>query len=155
MNNMSIIPRVLKGNIGITLVTAITALSMAGVAMQMGYSNFKLKAEKQLHILNAIRFATIVQIGLEEGWVETPDNNTSATISLTDIDASYPLLSHLKNPSQVNQTYHADSSVTINNTSGSLNFYCSLIEDGSSHEYTNTTISIYELTVEDISLNID
>lgn len=146
---------IFRGNVGITLVAAITALSMGGVAMQMGYSNFKLKAEKQLHILNAIRFATIVQIGLEEGWVETPILNESISINLTDIDASYPLLSHLKNPSQSNQTYNANSSITITNTSGTLHFYCLLIEDGSNHQYTDNTISIYELTVEKISLNIE
>ena len=86
----------LMGNIGISVVSGITAISMAGVAMQMGYSNFKVKAEKQLHILNSIRFATIVQIGMEEGWVSTPEINDTITITLTEIDNNYPLSTNLK-----------------------------------------------------------
>ena len=122
----------LLGNIGISLVGGITALSMAGVAMQMGYSNFKIKAEKQLHILNSIRFATIVQIGMEEGWVSSPENNDSITITLTDIDNNYELSTTLKNPSLASQTYNSDSSITIENTNGKIDFYCSLIVPNSS-----------------------
>ena len=53
------------GNIGLSIMGGITAITFAGVAMQMGYSSFKLKTEKQLHILNSVRFVTIVQIGIE------------------------------------------------------------------------------------------
>ena len=110
----------LAGNIGITLISGVTALSMAGVAMQMGYSNFKIKAEKQLHILNGIRFATIVQIGMEEGWVSTPESNDSITITLTEVDNNYHLSTNLKNPSLESQNYNPNSSITIENNSGKI-----------------------------------
>lgn len=140
------------GNIGITVVSGITALSMAGVAMQMGYANFKIKAEKQLHILNSIRFATIVQIGMEEGWVVTPETNDSITITLTDIDSNYPLSTNLKNPSLESQIYHSDSSITIENTDGKIDFYCSLIEDNSAHNYTDSSVNVHNLSINNISL---
>ena len=149
-----LIKSTLKGNIGITLISGITALSMAGVAMQMGYSNFKIKAEKQLHILNSIRFATITQIGMEEGWITTPDNNSSITITLTDIDTNYPLSSNLKNPSTSTQNYDPDSSITVNNNGGKLEFYCTLIEENTSHNYIDNTIIVHDLSIENISLNI-
>ena len=142
------------GNIGLSLISGITALSLAGVAMQMGYSNFKIKAEKQLHILNSIRFATIVQIGLEEGWVLTPASNDSITITLSDINSNYPLASNLKNPSLTSQNYSTDSSITIENNDGKIEFYCSLIEDGSEHNYIDSSIVVYNLAVENVSLNI-
>ena len=44
--------RFLKGSALVGAVAGITALSFAGIAVQMGHSNFKQKAEKQLHILN-------------------------------------------------------------------------------------------------------
>lgn len=140
------------GNIGISIIGGITALSMAGVAMQMGYSSFKIKAEKQLHILNSIRFATIVQIGMEEGWVLKPETNDSITVTLTDVDSNYPLSSNLKNPSLESQTYNADSSIIIENLNGKINFYCSLIEYESTHNYTDTTIDVHNLSIGNISL---
>jgi hypothetical protein len=142
----------LMGNIGISIIGGITALSMAGVAMQMGYSSFKIKAEKQLHILNSIRFATIVQIGMEEGWVLKPETNDSITVTLTDVDSNYPLSSNLKNPSLESQTYNADSSIIIENLNGKINFYCSLIEYESTHNYTDTTIDVHNLSIGNISL---
>ena len=51
----------IKRNIGITLVSGITALSMAGVAMQMGYANFKIKGKTTSH-LNCVRFSTIIKL---------------------------------------------------------------------------------------------
>ena len=142
------------GNIGISLISGITALSLAGVAMQMGYSNFKLKAEKQLHILNSIRFATIVQIGLEEGWVDSPSINNSITITLSELDISYQLSSNLRNPSLTSQNYNPESSMIIENTNGKIRFYCTLIEEDSSHNYTDNTINVHNLGVDNISLNI-
>lgn len=144
----------LMGNIGISVVSGITAISMAGVAMQMGYSNFKVKAEKQLHILNSIRFATIVQIGMEEGWVSTPEINDTITITLTEIDNNYPLSTNLKNPSLESQAYDSDSSITIENSNGKLDFYCSLIENESSHNYIDDSINVHSLSIENINLNI-
>ena len=144
----------LIGNIGISLISGITALSLAGVAMQMGYSNFKLKAEKQLHILNSIRFATIVQIGLEEGWVDSPSTNDSITITLSELDISYQLSTNLKNPSLTSQNYNPESSMIIENTNGKISFYCTLIEEDSSHNYTDNTINVHNLGVDNISLNI-
>lgn len=149
-----IIRSVLKGNIGITLVSGITALSMAGVAMQMGYANFKIKAEKQLHILNCVRFSTITQIGMEEGWITTPENNNSETITSTDIDDNYALTSNLKNPSIDSQNYDPNSTITITNDNGTLKFYCSLIEENTTHQYTDNTIQVHALSVENITLNI-
>tara|TARA_Y100001935_G_C17303384_1_gene510718 strand:+ start:1919 stop:2380 length:462 start_codon:yes stop_codon:yes gene_type:complete len=142
----------LMGNIGISIIGGITALSMAGVAMQMGYSSFKIKAEKQLHILNSIRFATIVQIGMEEGWVIQPNTNDSITVTLTDVDNNYPLSTNLKNPSLESQSYNADSSIIIENSNGKIDFYCSLIEHESTHNYTDNTISVHNLSINDISL---
>lgn len=142
------------GNIGISLISGITALSLAGVAMQMGYSNFKLKAEKQLHILNSIRFATIVQIGLEEGWVDSPSINDSITITLSELDISYQLSTNLRNPSLTSQNYNPESSMIIENTNGKIRFYCTLIEEDSSHNYTDNTINVHNLGVDNISLNI-
>lgn len=142
------------GNIGISLISGITALSLAGVAMQMGYSNFKLKAEKQLHILNSIRFATIVQIGLEEGWVDSPSINNSITITLSELDISYQLSTNLRNPSLTSQNYNPESSMIIENTNGKIRFYCTLIEEDSSHNYTDNTINVHNLGVDNISLNI-
>jgi len=142
----------LMGNIGISIIGGITALSMAGVAMQMGYSNFKIKAEKQLHILNSIRFATIVQIGMEEGWVATPDTNDSITVTLTDVDNNYPLSTNLKNPSLESQTYNTDSSIIIENSNGKIDFYCLLIEHESAHNYTDNTVSVHNLSINNISL---
>jgi hypothetical protein len=144
----------LIGNIGISLISGITALSLAGVAMQMGYSNFKLKAEKQLHILNSIRFATIVQIGMEEGWVDLPLTNDSTTITLSEIDINYQLSTNLKNPSLTSQNYNPDSAIIIENTNGKINFYCTLIEEDSNHNYTDNTINVHNLGVNNISLNI-
>ncbi|MEC8678546.1 MAG: hypothetical protein VXX85_06810 [Candidatus Margulisiibacteriota bacterium] len=144
----------LIGNIGISLISGITALSLAGVAMQMGYSNFKLKAEKQLHILNSIRFATIVQIGMEEGWVDLPLTNDSTTITLSEIDINYQLSTNLKNPSLTSQNYNPDSAIIIENTNGKINFYCTLIEEDSAHNYTDNTINVHNLGVDNISLNI-
>jgi len=144
----------LIGNIGISLISGITALSLAGVAMQMGYSNFKLKAEKQLHILNSIRFATIVQIGMEEGWVDLPLTNDSTTITLSEIDINYQLSTNLKNPSLTSQNYNPDSAIIIENTNGKINFYCTLIEEDSTHNYTDNTINVHNLGVDNISLNI-
>ena len=106
----------LTGNIGVGVISGITALTMAGVAMQLGYSSFKAKAEKQLHILNSIRFATIIQIGLEEGWVNKPDLNDSSTITLSDVDTEYNLSSSLKNPSLSTQSYDSDSYIKIERT---------------------------------------
>jgi hypothetical protein len=145
----------LWGNIGVGLVSGITALSMAGVAMQMGYSHFKLKAEKQLHILNSIRLATVVQIGLEEGWVNSPDQNGSITLNLSDIDESYPVSSTLKNPSNADQLYGTNSLVTIENNQGKLMFYCALTDHNSTHIYTDDTVKIYNLTLENITLNYE
>lgn len=142
----------LMGNIGISIIGGVTALSMAGVAMQMGYSNFKIKAEKQLHILNSIRFATIVQIGMEEGWVSTPDTNDSITITLTDVDSNYPLSTNLKNPSIESQIYSENSSITIENSNGKIDFYCSLIENESAHNYTDNTISVHNLSINNVNL---
>ena len=144
----------LIGNIGISLISGITALSLAGVAMQMGYSNFKLKAEKQLHILNSIRFATIVQIGMEEGWVDLPLTNDSTSITLSEIDINYQLSSNLKNPSLTSQNYNPDSAIIIENTNGKINFYCTLIEEDSAHNYTDNTINVHNLGIDNISLNI-
>ena len=144
----------LIGNIGISLISGITALSLAGVAMQMGYSNFKLKAEKQLHILNSIRFATIVQIGMEEGWVDLPLTNDSTTITLSEIDINYQLSTNLKNPSLTSQNYNPDSAIVIENTNGKINFYCTLIEEDSAHNYTDNTINVHNLGIDNISLNI-
>ena len=144
----------ITGNIGITLISGVTALSMAGVAMQMGYSNFKIKAEKQLHILNGIRFATIVQIGMEEGWVSTPQSNDSITVTLTEIDNNYHLSTNLKNPSLESQNYNPNSSITIENNSGKIEFYCTLIEENTSHNYIDNSINVHNLAIENISLNI-
>ena len=147
-----IINSTLTGNVGVTLISGITALSMAGVAMQMGYSNFKIKAEKQLHILNGIRFATIVQIGMEEGWVSTPESNDSITVTLTDIDNNYHLSTNLKNPSLQSQNYNPDSAITIENNSGKIEFYCTLIEENTSHNYIDNSINVHNLAIENISL---
>lgn len=144
----------LIGNIGISLISGITALSLAGVAMQMGYSNFKLKAEKQLHILNSIRFVTIVQIGMEEGWIDLPLTNDSTTITLSEIDINYQLSTNLKNPSLTSQNYNPDSAIIIENTNGKINFYCTLIEEDSVHNYTDNTINVHNLGIDNISLNI-
>ena len=144
----------IAGNIGITLISGVTALSMAGVAMQMGYSNFKIKAEKQLHILNGIRFATIVQIGMEEGWVSTPESNDSITVTLTEVDNNYHLSTNLKNPSLESQNYNPNSSITIENNSGKIEFYCTLIEENTNHNYIDNSINIHNLAIENISLNI-
>ena len=152
----SIIKRILKqklsGNIGI--ISGITALTMAGVAMQMGYSGFKIKAEKQLHILNSIRFATIIQIGIEEGWVENPDTNNTILVTLSEIDSDYNLSSNLKNPSLATQMYDDDSYIKIKNINGKTKFYCNLIEDNSDHEYTDETIEVHTLSIQNIELNI-
>ena len=150
--------RILKmnliGNIGISIISGITALSLAGVAMQMGYSNFKIKAEKQLHILNSIRFATIIQIGMEENWVEFPENGNHVIITLSDVDTNFQLSTNLKNPSLNSQNYHTDSSMKIENTNGKINFFCTLIEENSTHNYTDNSIDVHNLTVENIILNI-
>ena len=74
-----VINKRILGNIGISIISGITALN-SSVAMQMGYSNFKVKAEKQLHILNSVRFATIAQIGLEEGWINEPSSKTQSRL---------------------------------------------------------------------------
>jgi hypothetical protein len=142
------------GNIGISVIGGITALSMAGVAMQMGYSNFKVKAEKQLHILNSIRFATIVQIGMEEGWVSTPEINDSIIITLTEVDTNYPLSTNLKNPSLETQIYNESSSITIENNNGKIDFYCTLIEHSSNHNYIDGSVNVHNLSIENIQLNI-
>ncbi len=144
----------LKGNIGLGVISGITALTMAGVAMQMGYSNFKIKAEKQLHILNSIRFATIIQIGLEEGWVSTPETNNTITITLTEVNNEYSLSTTLKNPSLNNQNYDNSSYIEIRNTDGKNKFFCNLIEDDSSHSYTDESVEVHSLTIENIELNI-
>ena len=91
---------------------------------------------------------------MEEGWITTPDNNSSITITLTDIDNNYPLSSNLKNPSTSTQNYDPDSSITINNNGGKLEFYCTLIEENTSHNYIDNTIIVHDLTIENISLNI-
>jgi hypothetical protein len=145
----------LNANIGLSIISGITALSLAGVAMQMGYSNFKIKAEKQLHILNSIRFSTIVQIGIEEGWVIAPNTDESLIITLSDIEDNYPLSSNLKNPSQASQNYDLESSVTILNADGKLNFYCTLIEDQTNHTYTDSTVVVSNLTIENITLPLE
>jgi hypothetical protein len=144
----------LIGNIGISIISGITALSLAGVAMQMGYSNFKIKAEKQLHILNSIRFATIIQIGMEESWVEFPENGNHVIITLSEVDTNFQLSTNLKNPSLNSQNYHSDSSMKIENTNGKIHFFCTLIEENSTHNYTDNSIDVHDLTVENIMLNI-
>ena len=75
----------LKATALVSAVAGITALSFTGIAIQMGHSNFKASAEKQLHILNSIRLSTIVQIGIEEQWVDLNDSS-STTVYLSDID---------------------------------------------------------------------
>ncbi len=142
------------GNIGISIISGITVLSLAGVAMQMGYSNFKVKAEKQLHILNSIRFATIAQIGIEEGWINQPSLNSSVTITLTEIDTNYQLSTNLKNPSETSQNYDPNSSIKIENINGKYEFYCQLIKENSSHNYTDNNIKVHNLLVGNITLNI-
>jgi hypothetical protein len=142
----------MAGNMGITLVSGITALSLAGVAMQMGYANFKIKAEKQLHILNSIRFVTLIEIGLEDGWVVAPPINESETITIADVDNAYSMGAHLKNPSQQNQLYHDDSAVIIQNDNGRLVFYSRLM-DTEGHLYTTDTIAAYNLTINDIHID--
>ena len=144
----------LTGNIGVGVISGITALTMAGVAMQLGYSSFKAKAEKQLHILNSIRFATIIQIGLEEGWVNKPDLNDSSTITLSDVDSEYNLSSSLKNPSLNTQNYDTDSYIKIENNNGKTIFFCSLMEENTDHTYTDNNIEVHNLAIENIQLNI-
>ena len=117
----------LIGNIGISLISGITALSLAGVAMQMGYSNFKLKAEKQLHILNSIDLQQLFKLEWKN-WVDLPLTNDSTTITLSEIDINYQLSTNLKNPSLTSQNYNPDSAIIIENTNGKINFYCTLIE---------------------------
>ena len=145
----------LIANIGVGLISGLTAVSFAGVAIQMGFSGFKTRAEKQLHILNSIRFATIIQIGIDEGWVNTPDENSSSTIKLNDLDNDYQYSINLKNPSLKTQKYDLNSSITIENNSGKLHFYCNLIEDGSEHQYTNSSVIVYNLSINDINLNLN
>ena len=144
----------LTGNIGVGVISGITALTMAGVAMQLGYSSFKAKAEKQLHILNSIRFATIIQIGIEEGWVSKPELNDSTTITLSDVDTEYNLSSTLKNPSLNTQNYDTDSYIKIENNNGKTIFFCSLMEENSDHSYTDNNIEVHNLAIENIQLNI-
>ena len=146
--------RRLRGSLGISLITGITAITMAGVAIQMGYANYKLKTEKQLHILNSIRFATIVQIGLEEGWLSTPASNTSASITLTEVDAGYNFSSNLKDPSNDSTTYKTSSYILVNNDNGTLKFYASLIQDNSEHAYVAASTEVHLLSISDITLNI-
>ena len=111
----------LSGNIGLGLISSITALSFTGVAIQIGYTGFKQKAEKQLHILNSIRFATIVQIGIEEGWVNSPETNSTTEIKLVDINTNGPVNIQLKNPSLITETYDDDSAIIIENNNRILN----------------------------------
>ena len=146
--------RHLRGSLGVSLITGITAITMAGVAIQMGYANYKLKTEKQLHILNSIRFATIVQIGLEEGWLSTPASNTSASITLTEVDAGYNFSSNLKDPSNDSTTYKTSSYILVNNDNGTLKFYASLIQDNSEHIYVASSTEVHLLSISDITLNI-
>ena len=146
--------RHLRGSLGVSLITGITAITMAGVAIQMGFANYKLKTEKQLHILNSIRFATIVQIGLEEGWLSTPASNTSASITLTEVDAGYNFSSNLKDPSNDSTTYKTSSYILVNNDNGTLKFYASLIQDNSEHIYVASSTEVHLLSISDITLNI-
>ncbi|MGC6367451.1 MAG: hypothetical protein ACON35_05560 [Candidatus Marinamargulisbacteria bacterium] len=145
----------LIGNIGIGLISGLTALSFAGVGIQMGFSGFKARAEKQLHILNGIRFATIIQIGIDEGWVTPPETNNVTTIQINELDELYEFSINLKNPSLNTQEYNETSAIIIENTNGKLNFYCNLIEDGSDHQYTDPNIVVFSLTIDDIYLNIN
>jgi hypothetical protein len=146
--------RRLGGSLGISLITGITAITMAGVAIQMGFANYKLKTEKQLHILNSIRFATIVQIGLEEGWLSAPASNTSASITLTQVDLGYNFSSNLKDPSNDSTTYKTSSYILVNNDNGTLKFYASLIQDNSEHIYVASSTEVHLLSISDITLNI-
>ena len=155
MMNVYKLKKYIKGNIGIGLISGITALSFTGVAIQIGYTGFKQKAEKQLHILNSIRFATIVQIGIEEGWVNLPDSNGTTEIKLIDINTSTPVNIQLKNPSLLTETYDDDSAIIIENNNGTLEYYCNLLEDGTNHNYINSDIDVYNLTPENIELNLN
>ncbi|MEK9727304.1 MAG: hypothetical protein VW397_04255 [Candidatus Margulisiibacteriota bacterium] len=141
-------------NIGLSIISGITILSLAGVAMQMGYANFKVKAEKQLHILNSIRFATIAQIGIEEGWISEPSMNESITITLTDIDSNYQLSTNLRNPSETSQNYSPNSSIKIENNNGRYEYYCLLLNEETTHTYTDDNIKVHDLSVENITLSI-
>ena len=143
----------LKGNVGTTIITAATAITFGGIAMQMGYSSFKIKAEKQLHILNSIRFSTIVQIGIEEDWVDAPSQSNSAIVHLSDVEANYSLSSTLKNPSDPSQLYHDDSNVVIQNDSGKLKFFVELIKYDSDHKYIYSNKEIHLLEVNDVNIN--
>ena len=145
----------LSGNIGLGLISSITALSFTGVAIQIGYTGFKQKAEKQLHILNSIRFATIVQIGIEEGWVNSPETNSTTEIKLVDINTNGPVNIQLKNPSLITETYDDDSAIIIENNNGILEYYCNLLEDGSNHNYINSQIDVYNLKPNNVELNLN
>lgn len=142
------------GNIGLSIMGGITAITFAGVAMQMGYSSFKLKTEKQLHILNSVRFVTIVQIGIEEGWVPKPGSSSSETIYLSDVETNYDLSTTLKNPSLDSQNYNESSFIIVQNENGKLKFFVELIEENSSHKYIENEKEIHLLGIDDVTLNI-
>lgn len=143
----------LKGSVGAMVFSGLTLITFGGIAMQMGFSNYKIRAEKQLHILNSIRFSTIIQIGLEEGWLTKPINGQSETFDLITVDASYPLSTTLRNPSLKTQKYSTNSNILVSNTNGKYTFYAQMIEDQSTHIYISSSKEIYNLDINDVSLN--
>ena len=141
----------LKATALVSAVAGITALSFTGIAIQMGHSNFKASAEKQLHILNSIRLSTIVQIGIEEQWVNLNDSS-STIVYLADIDNSYNVSSTLKNPSTSSQAYDVNSYVLIESNNNYYSFFVYLKEPDSDHIYIQPETEIHLLNVNDVSL---
>jgi len=128
------------------VVVGVIAISLMGYLMQSSFFNYRLESEKRLHVFNAIKLASIVEIGAEEGSVQLPSDGNSTDITLSAMMTHYDSTLLTKNPSGEDQLYHSDSFIRIVNNAGKYEYYIELKDNQSAYVYIAISTQVHLLT---------
>ncbi|MBG91295.1 MAG: hypothetical protein CL521_05710 [Actinobacteria bacterium] len=127
----------------------LTALLSAG--LYISYASYQDNIEKQLHVYNATKITSVIQLGFYEGWIDRPAEDEEIQVSIQQLRTmgDIPML---RDPSGGGLYDEESSFVRIEKEAGNVIFYIKLKKQNIDHVYIKDDVDIIDLTKDQVTV---